>query len=113
MKLRSDRINEEMAGSNLSIEERVRLHESSRKITEFVIKASHVDIDKAMSELDTDKLNMYDLSTWLRSTYSISGTLKEWLPLLQRVRESHKNNLRIDKILVGLDQPYEKPVFYK
>lgn len=58
------------------------------------------------------EVNTYACSAILRSSYTHSQSLTNWKPFLDGVREAHKDNPRIDRILIGLDRPYYKQSFY-
>ena len=55
--------------------------------------------------------NTYACSAILRSSYTLGQSLTNWKPFLDGVREAHKDNPRIDRILVGLDQPYQQSFY--
>lgn len=56
-------------------------------------------------------VDTYASSAILRSSYTHGQSLANWKPFLDGVREAHKDNPRIDRILRGLDRPYT-PSFY-
>lgn len=57
------------------------------------------------------EVNTYACSAILRSSYTHGQSLTNWKPFLDGVREAHKDNPRIDRILVGLDQPYQSSFY--
>lgn len=46
----------------------------------------------------------------LRSSYTHGQSLTNWKPFLDNVREANKDNPRINRVLIGLNNPY-RPVF--
>lgn len=55
--------------------------------------------------------NIRTCTAVLRSSYSVSPELVYWQDFLEEVRIAHCDNPRLDRILVGLDNPY-KPSRY-
>lgn len=47
----------------------------------------------------------------LRSSYTHGQSLTNWKPFLDAVREAHKDNPKIDRILIGLDKPYQSSFY--
>ncbi|MNC01079.1 hypothetical protein D3C75_484210 [compost metagenome] len=58
------------------------------------------------------EVDTYVSSAILRSSYTHGMALTNWKPFLDGVREAHKDNPRIDRILVGLDRPYTPSVYH-
>lgn len=58
------------------------------------------------------EVDTYASSAILRSSYTHSMALTNWKPFLDGVREAHKDNPRIDRILRGLDQPYTPTSYF-
>lgn len=57
------------------------------------------------------EVSTYACSAILRSSYTHSQSLTNWKPFLDGVRKAHKDNPRIDRILAGLDQPYQSSFY--
>lgn len=92
--------------------------ENFREVAHFIVW--YVEDLKSLKRLDelndfigmvNPEVNTYACSAILRSSYTHGQSLTNWKPFLDGVREAHKDNPRIDRILVGLDQPYQSSFY--
>lgn len=92
--------------------------EDTRELAHFIVWYVEDLIKyKQLNELNqfigmiNPEIDTFAASAILRSSYTHGQGLTNWQPFLDRVREAHKDNPKIDRILRGLDQPY-KSSFY-
>lgn len=91
----------------------------TREVAHFIVW--YVEDLKSLNRLEelNDFIGMvnpavdtYASSAILRSSYTHGQMLSNWSTFLEEVREAHKDNPRINRILVGLDKPYTPSFYY-
>lgn len=92
--------------------------EDTRELAHFIVwYVEDLKSEKRFKELNefigmvNPEVNTYACSAILRSSYTHGMALTNWKPFLDGVREAHKDNPRIDKILRGLDKPYQSSFY--
>lgn len=91
----------------------------TRDVTHFIVwyvgdlvdQGRTSTLEEFIQLIDPQICELAPITYILRSSYVVGHTLPSWLHLLNSVREVHKDNPRINRILVGLDKPY-KSSFY-
>lgn len=92
--------------------------EDTRELAHFIVwYVEDLKDSKRFKELNdfigmvNPEVTTYASVAILRSSYTHGQSLTNWKPFLDGVREAHKDNPRIDRILVGLDQPYQSSFY--
>lgn len=91
----------------------------TREIAHFIVwYVEDLKSAKRLKELNefiglvNPEINTYACSAILRSSYTHGQSLTNWPTFLKEVREAHKDNPRIDRILIGLDKPYTPSCYF-
>lgn len=64
-------------------------------------------LEKFIALVQPGPIPLAPITYILRSSYTIGHQSKEWVALLKQTREVFKDEPRLDRILIGLDQPFK------